>query len=117
MSFVIDASIVLSVLLPDENSEKSERFLDQLMASGAQAPNLLMLKVSTAIATAVRRKRIPAEGTAILADFFVQLRIEFDFNSIARLPEIRRTSARYALTTHDRKMQEAAKHLGIALAD
>ena len=56
--FVVDASIALAWLLPDEETEKAEKVVILARLSGAIAPALFPLEVANALRTNLRRGRI-----------------------------------------------------------
>jgi len=56
--FVVDASIALAWLLPDEETEKAEKVVILAKLSGAIAPALFPLEVANALRTNLRRGRI-----------------------------------------------------------
>jgi predicted nucleic acid-binding protein len=60
MKFVIDASFIASLLLPDEAAEESAAQLEHIKEGGAVAPILWQLEVANMLLTAQRRKRIDA---------------------------------------------------------
>ena len=71
MAFVIDASVVLAWLLPDEQSPAAQDIVAGLATRRAQAPALLHYEVGNALDQAVRRGRIePALRIEMLETFF-----------------------------------------------
>jgi len=56
--FVVDVSIALAWLLPDEETEKAEKVVILAKLSGAIAPALFPLEVANALRTNLRRGRI-----------------------------------------------------------
>lgn len=56
--FVVDASIALAWLLPDEESDEAERVIILAKLSGPIAPALFPLEVANALRSNLRRKRI-----------------------------------------------------------
>jgi predicted nucleic acid-binding protein len=116
MSFVIDASVVLAILLPDEKQSQGDLVLEQMIRSGAQAPNLLLLEVNNALGMAVKRKRISRSEAEKLAGFFEQFRIDFDFTNAARFTEIKRIMASYGMTSYDACYLELAQRHKLPLA-
>ena len=115
MAFVIDASLVLANLLPDESSEIAIAWLTRTLAEPAQAPNLLILEVSNACSMAVKRKRLSKSEAKDCQQVFSQLRIEFDFTSPSRIDEIVSLSSQFDLTIYDATYLELAKRFSIPL--
>jgi len=67
-AFVLDASVTASWLLPDEQSETSDRVYAKLRASlvDAHAPDLWLWECANIIANGVKRSRItPADGLLV----------------------------------------------------
>jgi predicted nucleic acid-binding protein len=116
MSFVLDASVALAAMLPDEHSTLAERYLERLSAAGAQAPNLLLLEVNNALAMGVRRKRLSQADANELAELFERWRIEYDFTSAARSAAIRSIMFSQQLSSYDAAYLELAQRHGLPLA-
>jgi predicted nucleic acid-binding protein len=69
---IIDASIVLSALFPDEHQVEAQEVLRDHVSGRVRlsAPSLLEYEVTNAVVQAIRRERIKiAEGQAILEAF------------------------------------------------
>lgn len=62
MSLVIDASIALAWVLPDEREDIAQVVLDRVLREGAAAPALWGWEVQNALCAAERRKRIDLAG-------------------------------------------------------
>jgi predicted nucleic acid-binding protein len=77
MKYVIDASWVASLFLPDEASEKSASFADQLAVGDAAAPSLLQLEVTNILLMARRRRRISGVQLQQLSDAFDQFPVTY----------------------------------------
>ncbi len=58
MSFVLDASVVLAWLLPDERSVAAEQIIQRLSSVQGFAPSLLPFEVTNALVMATRRQRL-----------------------------------------------------------
>jgi predicted nucleic acid-binding protein len=58
MSFVVDSSIAVAWLLPDEQSPATDALASRLEDGTAVAPALWLLEVGNALLTAQRRKRL-----------------------------------------------------------
>ena len=61
MTFVLDASLVLSWFFEDEVSEYAEAVKESLRRSDAAAPGLWPAEVANGLVVAQRRKRVSAE--------------------------------------------------------
>jgi predicted nucleic acid-binding protein len=69
---IVDASVILSALFPDENQPQAQALLRDHIAGHARlaAPDLLMYEVTNAVLLAARRGRISSgDADAILSAF------------------------------------------------
>ena len=66
MAFVIDASLVVAWLLPDENNRLAEYLMARLEFEDGFAADLLWHEVRNVLLVAARRGRIPAEKVNVL---------------------------------------------------
>lgn len=86
---VIDASLVLCLLLPDEKRKSlAEKILRAYQGSKISflAPSLLKFEVANGLRTAVKRKRINQSLAQRLLGLFLKLRIDYqDVNFIKAL--------------------------------
>lgn len=135
MSFVIDASVVLAWLLPDEKSATAERLIGRTTQERVCAPALLMLEVGNALLQAERRSRIAAADRNELIGAFTALPIALEpisADSLIRAGALAKkhglslydgcylelAAARAcALATFDRGLAQAASRAGIALVE
>jgi len=133
MAFVLDASVILAWMLPDEHSEGAERIVGRVTADQALAPSLLLLEVGNALLQAQRRRRITASMRSDLLGAFTALPVMLDpisAESMLRASEIAEahalslydgayialaTSRRCGLATFDRKLAQAAGVIGVPL--
>ncbi|MFO1200675.1 MAG: type II toxin-antitoxin system VapC family toxin [Burkholderiaceae bacterium] len=133
MGLVVDASVVLAWLLPDERSDAAQGIVEALAHEPAQAPGLLGLEVANALTQAGRRARIPVALQRELLDAYLALPIALDptdGHAVARCAELARRHAlsaydaaylelaarrRFALATFDTALARAARKEGIAL--
>jgi len=90
-NFVIDASAVLVLLLPDEkNSEKAKKLLG-IVVSGKNrlfAPKLLEFEVGNALKSAFLSKRIAYESLGKLINNFKRIPIIFTDINTAKIMEL-----------------------------
>ena len=108
--FVIDASIALAWLLPDEEADKAETVIILAKLSGPVAPALFPLEVANALRSNIRRGRIDAAYRDAALD-------QLDKASVARdleaydpevLRDTVRLSDRHGLTVYDAAYLELA---------
>ena len=119
MAFVLDASIVLAWLLPDESTEFSENLLDQWMNGAViSAPDLIRYEVANAIVmAATRRSRLSDAQMKIKLQEFDALNISMDESS-GRLTtkETAGLAVKYDLSIYDAAYLELAKRTKTPLA-
>lgn len=117
MSFVIDSSVLLSFLLPDEPDDRTLHLLDHLAHDGAWAPVLLKYEVANALLAAERRRRIePSYRTMALAQF-QRMPIDFDLPTGADgWQQVCDLAATWRLTGYDAAYLALAMRLGLPLA-
>lgn len=73
MAIVLDASVALAWLLPDERSEAAERLIVRAVREQLRAPSLLLVEVANALLQAERRKRLRRPARLELFDAFTSL--------------------------------------------
>lgn len=110
MSFVIDASLILAWLLPDERSEAAEAVVSRLVRDPAHAPSLLLLEVGNSLLQAQRRARISAATHAGLLDAFTALPLMLEPITADTMRTAHTLAQRHALSLYD------ACYLALALA-
>lgn len=120
---VVDASFLLSFLVPDESADKGE-YEDLILGKvGLIAPGLLRFEVGNALLLASRRKRLTAVNARKIIRLFDNLPIGY---KEVNLPEVFLLADKFNLTiydasyvwlarklkadllTHDKEMREAA---------
>lgn len=116
MSFVLDASIVLGWMLPDEDSPAADTVVARLLEQRAQAPSLLALEVSNALLQAERRGRLARADHDALRAAFGALPIAFDAPGPDALDRTVGLARRHRLTVYDAAYLELAGRRGFPLA-
>lgn len=123
---VVDASFVLSFLLPDENVEGVTSFFKDFIEehTNALAPHILEFEVMNGLKSAMLRKRISSQNVLNLAKKFEDLSINIlaiDVREVLTLSIQKKLSvydASYAwlaqsreceLMTHDKKLAKIAR--------
>jgi len=136
LALVIDASVVLAWLLPDEQTPAAERIIGRLLLGHqAQAPALLHCEVANALLTARRRGRVSASVAERLGRDFGMLPIAIApadsdaalrAGSLALLHGLSVYDAayldlaqqrRFALASFDEALREAARSEAVPLAE
>ena len=117
MTFVLDASVTLAGVMPDETSELADRLLTQLRNDSAVVPCVWPLEVANALAIAERRDRISREQT----DYIVELLLELPVEVAVSSPELELTALlafarQFGLSAYDASYLELAVRLNSPLA-
>jgi predicted nucleic acid-binding protein len=108
-TYCIDASFMLSILLPDEKDSPNDTYIDGIKDKSIKfiAPHLLSYEVTNVLRMAVVRERISEkEGTILLTDFKDLPMSYFHIN----LATVFQLSLQNKLTVYD------ASYLSIALS-
>ncbi|HEY5105509.1 MAG TPA: type II toxin-antitoxin system VapC family toxin [Caulobacteraceae bacterium] len=115
---VIDASVALSWLLPDEvETTRGGLIIDAVMARGAIAPGLWRLEVANGLLTAARRGRISSEAVEELLARAARLPIAIDGETTAQAWGTTIALAQaHGLTAYDAAYLELAKRAKLSLA-
>jgi predicted nucleic acid-binding protein len=116
VSFVLDASIVLGWMLPDEDTPAADAVIARLLEQRAQAPSLLALEVSNALLQAERRGRLARGDHDALRAAFGALPIAFDAPDLDALDRTVGLARRHRLTVYDAAYLELASRRGFPLA-
>jgi predicted nucleic acid-binding protein len=116
--WVLDSSLALAWALPDETSEKAERFLERLSPGSILCvPALWWYEISNALIMAQRRRRLVEADRLRLVGLYEMLPIETDMDlgpeAIRRIQAIARD---HALSGYDAAYVELAQRLGLGLA-
>jgi predicted nucleic acid-binding protein len=117
MPFVLDSSVTLAWLLPDEGSAAVEQLADRLEQDSARVPSIWALEVGNALLVAQRRGRIKDDELARMIAALDGLPIEVD-QEAARpaLLTIVAVAKKLGLTTYDAAYVELAHRQGVSLA-
>ncbi len=117
MPFVLDSSVALAWLLPDEGSEAVDQLADRLDHDFAIVPAIWALEVGNALLVAQRRGRIKDDELLRFAQALEALPIEVDQDAASRnLLQILAVARKLALTSYDASYVELAHRLALPLA-
>ncbi|MCX7112004.1 MAG: type II toxin-antitoxin system VapC family toxin [Proteobacteria bacterium] len=117
MPFVLDCSVALAWVLPDENSPEADVLAERLFLDTALVPPVWSLEVGNVLLVAVRRKRITREECLQFLSQLKALPIQIDVESTAQaLGETLALAERFDLTTYDASYLELSKRRNFALA-
>lgn len=117
MPFVLDSSVALAWVMPDEDDERADAYLERLLVDRAVVPELWSLEVANVLLISRRRGRIE-EGE--IKDAINNLRLlpidvdhkthDYAFADILEIAKV------YALTVYDATYVELAKRRALPLA-
>ena len=117
MRFVLDASIALAWVFPDETSEVANLLRKGLRTGEAIAPPLLVYEIGNALLNAVRRGRISGAERRKLCGVLAALPIEVDSLSAPRVWGAASDLAEeHGITIYDASYLELAVRTGLPLA-
>ena len=130
---VIDASITIAWILPDEHSDLARTVRDRVLAEGAVVPSIWTLEVTNILVMAQRRARTDAASVTQALALLQQLPVTVvpgsldDFDAVAAAARDHKLTAYDAaylalarreglpLATLDRELAAAAKAVGVAV--
>ncbi len=114
---IIDASVVLAVMLPDEIDAYADKAMEAVTKIGARAPVHWPLEIANGLLMAERRRRItPAIRQKSLADVRV-LPVEIDDRTEEAVwDDVSDLAAKYRLSIYDAAYLELARRLSLPLA-
>jgi predicted nucleic acid-binding protein len=116
MSFVLDTSLTLAWILPDEGSEQIDSLFEQLLSEGAVVPGHWKLEVANTLLMAERRGRIDANfRIAAIADLEVLPIVLDEETATHAWRESLHLAARQRLTIYDAAYLELALREGAPL--
>ena len=117
-AFVLDASVALAWMLPDEaHAAEARRLIEAVVEEGAVVPGHWRLEVSNGLLMAERRRRVPQGTMAAMLGRLAALLIALDPETAARAWDAALTLARqHGLSLYDAAYLELAVREGLALA-
>lgn len=118
MRLVLDASMTLSWLLPDEQSESSVAVQSNMAeAEAVWVANHWHLEVANSLCMAERKKRLDAAGVARAVTLFTQLPVTVDVETNKHAgAETLSLARQHTLSVYDAAYLELALRLGATLA-
>ena len=117
MPFVLDSSVALSWVLPDEFNPALDRLCDRLSDDVALVPPIWPLEIGNALLVAVKRGRLTTRDLHRITTALRALPVEIETASTARsLDETLSLAQRYNLTTYGASYVELAQRRDVALA-
>ena len=117
MAFVLDASVALAWVLPDEGSEPAASVLARLADENAIVPEVWPLEVANVLVVAHRRGRLSTPELQRAVADLLALPIEVDQETHGRaLGAILQVAASRDLSAYDAAYLELAQRRGLPLA-
>ena len=117
MSFVLDSSVALAWVLPDEGNPYADALLERLIAEGAVVPPIWPLEIGNVLLVALRRGRIRQEELEAMVERLSRLPIEIDIEAIDHaLAGVLLIAAQLGLTTYDAAYLDLAQRRNLPLA-
>lgn len=117
MTLVVDASLIIAAVMPDEDSEIASMVLDRIANEGAVAPGIFTWEVANVLSIAIRRKRLSFQDAENILDDLADLDIICETTEAGRVrAEIFGLSQRHALSVYDAGYLELARRLNAPLA-
>jgi predicted nucleic acid-binding protein len=116
MAFIVDASVVLAWLLPDERSEQAQALMGRLADGGVQAPSLIHLEVANALLQATRRGRLPTARAAEMLEIFLALPVALQAPDPDATRDAWNLARRHGLSQYDACYLELARRRALPLA-
>ncbi|MCZ6675882.1 MAG: type II toxin-antitoxin system VapC family toxin [Candidatus Poribacteria bacterium] len=117
---VIDCSILIAGILPDELDARAKSILQKLQNDTLQAvvPSLFYLEVSNVLLMAYRRKRVSKKIWKQYLDVIAALPMEVDATATQAhaMDALSELAEKYKLTSYDAAYLELAKRSGLPLA-
>jgi len=117
MPFVLDASVALAWLLPDELSDAVDALADRIAEDAAVVPAIGMLEIGNALLTAERRGRISRKERDRCLQLLTAIQVAVDAPfPLAKLADLVKLASDHDLTTYDASYLLLARERGLALA-
>jgi predicted nucleic acid-binding protein len=117
MPFVLDSSVALAWVLPDEGNDVADELLERLLAESAVVPPIWPLEIGNVLLVALRRGRIRQEEFETVLERLARLPIEVDLEATDHaLAGVVVLAAQLGLTTYDAAYLDLAQRRNLPLA-
>jgi len=117
MPFILDSSVALAWILPDETNPTLDHLCDRLTDDIALVPPVWPLEVGNVLLVAVKRGRLTTKDVSQLITELRALPLEIDAASTERaMEETLALAKKYNVTTYDASYLELAKRRDLPLA-
>ncbi len=117
MAFVLDCSLAMAWVFPDDATEATDRLRDSLLEDRAFVPSLWPVEVGSVLLAATKRGRIEAHEVSVIRSSLESLPIEIEPVSVSRIwGTALALAAEYGLSVYDATYLELALRLRLPLA-
>lgn len=116
LSFVIDNSMAMAWVLPDEYSPASDVVLDRVVYEGGHVPFHFPAEFANGLTMAVRKGRIDERARSSAYARLAMLKLVRDVEGVDRMIAAIELADTYRLTVYDALYLELAQRLGLPLA-
>lgn len=117
MAFVLDCSVALTWVLPDEGNEPADGLADRLETESVYVPPIWPLEVGNALLVAQRRGRIKPSELERLIRALAELPIEIEHDTRAiAFGGVMDLARELGMTTYDAAYVELARRRSVPLA-
>jgi len=117
MSLVLDASVTIAWIIPDERTDEFRAVFDRIISTSAWVPSLWRLEVANVMEMGVRRGQIEASFRDNSLSDVALLPISLDLETHDRAwAETARLAAKHRLTIYDAAYLELAMRRRLPLA-
>lgn len=117
MSLVIDASVAIAWISPDENDAMANAAMAKAVAEGASVPSLWHLEIANILVMKERKGKLSSEETDAALASFRDLELTVDTETAYRAAEETAALARqHRLSVYDAAYLELAARLSLPLA-
>jgi predicted nucleic acid-binding protein len=117
MDFVLDCSVTMAWIFPDEANQSTDALLESLLKNSAVVPVLWPIEVGNVLLVATRRGRITEDDWPRIRDDLNALPIDIDVESYARVIDtVLPIANAHKLSVYDAMYLELALRLRLPLA-
>ncbi len=117
MAFVLDCSVTMAWVFPDEANESTDALRESLVKDSAVVPALWPIEVGNVLLVATRRGRITEDDWPRIRDDLDALPIDIDLESYDRvLDTVLPIANEHGLSVYDAMYLELALRFGLPLA-
>jgi predicted nucleic acid-binding protein len=116
LSFVIDSSMAMAWVLPDEWSRAADAVLDRVVYEGGHVPFHFPAEYANGLTMAMRKGRIDENARSAAYERYTMLNLATDHDGPARMTAAIELADLYGLTVYDAVYLELAQRIGLPLA-